>query len=324
MIQALNRVTEHEARTLDKLKRDLGPQILTALKESAVEDIARNCDGWVWIKRKSQPWAKEFEIADTQAVNILCTVASSIGLAITPQNPTLSGVLVLDGSRIEGSLPPISRRPTFTIRKKTILVLSLEEYVKQGALSDDHFKILCTAIQEQQNIFIFGSTGSGKTVLANALIEKIAELTPRHRIVVIEDTGEIISTVPNTVQYFTTPTINLDELIKKTLRMRPDRIIIGEVRGAEALNLLEIWNSGHRGGIATAHADTASPRDGLNRLEMLISRADAKLSNQFISRLIASTVNLIVCICETPEGRKINNISKIEGFRDGEYLFTSI
>ena len=106
--------------------------------------------------------------------------------------------------------------------------------------------------------------------------------------------------------------------------MRPDRIIIGEVRGAEALNLLEIWNSGHRGGIATAHADTASPRDGLNRLEMLISRADAKLSNQFISRLIASTVNLIVCICETPEGRKINNISKIEGFIDGEYLFTSI
>lgn len=323
MIQTTHR-TEHDRRTEEKLKRELGPLILSALNERAVEDIARNSDGWVWIRRQGQPWSQEFQLNDIQAENILRAVASSLGVTINPENPTLDGELILDGSRVHGNLPPESRRPSFTIRKKASLVLTLEEYVTQGALSDHHFNILCKAIHDRENIFIIGSTGSGKTVLVNALIGKISEITPHHRVVIIEDTGEIQCAAPNTEQLYTTPSRNLDQLVKETLRMRPDRIIIGEVRGAEALNLLEIWNSGHRGGIATAHADTASPLDGLQRLEMLIARANAKLNNQFISRLIASTVNLIVCICETEKGRRINNISKIEGFKDGEYLFTTI
>ena len=169
-----------------------------------------------------------------------------------------------------------------------------------------------------------GSTASGKTTLVNALIDKATKLTPEDRFVIIEDTGEIQCTAPNTEQLYTTHNRTLDQLVKETLRMRPDRIIIGEVRGSEALHLLEIWNTGHSGGISTAHADSATPQAGLDRIEMLVSRASSKLDNNFIRRLIGSTVNMIVCIQNTKNGRKVNNITHIQGYKKQTYQLQSI
>lgn len=317
-------INEHSRRTIAKLQRELGHTILNALKDSHVEDLSRNSDGWLWIKRQGQPWEKLSEFSDVQAENILRAVASSLGTTITPEKPYLDGELIIDGSRIHGNLPPETRRPSFTIRKRPTIIYSLDQYVDQGTLAPNHRALLLDAIKTHKNIFVVGSTGSGKTTLVNALIDSAAKLTPEDRFVIIEDTGEIQCNAPNTEQLYTTHNRNLDQLVKETLRMRPDRIIIGEVRGAEALNLLEIWNTGHNGGIATAHADTASPDAGLERIEMLIARANSKLDNQFIRRLIGATVNLVVCIQQAKKGRDINNITIVKGYRDQRYQLESI
>lgn len=316
--------SEHARRTLTKLRRELGLVILGALQDHNVEDIARNSDGWLWIKRQGQPWEKTSKLSDVQTENILRAVASSLGLTITPNNPYLDGELIIDGSRIHGNLPPETRRPSFTIRKRPTLIFTLDDYVDQGTLSPDHHGLLLTAVKKHKNIFVIGSTGSGKTTLVNALIDSATKLTPEDRFVIIEDTGEIQCAAPNAEQLYTTHNRNLDQLVKETLRMRPDRIIIGEVRGSEALNLLEIWNTGHNGGIATAHADSATPLAGLERIEMLVSRANSKLSTNFIRRLIGSTVNLIVCIQHTKEGREINNITLVNGYYESKYQLETI
>ena len=315
---------EHDRRTINKLRRELGHVILTALQDPHVEDLARNSDGWLWLKRQGQPWKRLEEFPDVQTENILRAVASSLGMTITPDHPYLDGELILDGSRIHGNLPPETRRPSFTIRKRPTLIFTLEDYVDQGTLSPDHHGILLTAIKNHKNIFVVGSTGSGKTTLVNALIDSASKITPEDRFVIIEDTGEIQCSAPNTEQLYTTHNRNLDELVKETLRMRPDRIIIGEVRGSEALNLLEIWNTGHNGGIATAHADSATPVAGLERIEMLVSRANSKLSTNFIRRLIGATVNLIVCIQHTKEGREVNSITLVNGYKDNQYQLENI
>jgi type IV secretion system protein VirB11 len=315
---------EHDRRTINKLRRELGQTILTSLQDPLVEDLARNSDGWLWIKKQGQPWERLEEFPDIQTENILRAVASSLSMTITPDHPYLDGELIVDGSRIHGNLPPETRRPSFTIRKRPTLVFSLDDYVKQGTLSKDHCEILLGAIKNHRNIFVVGSTGSGKTTLVNALIDSAAKITPEDRFVIIEDTGEIQCAAPNTEQLYTTHNRNLDQLVKETLRMRPDRIIIGEVRGSEALNLLEIWNTGHNGGIATAHADSATPLAGLERIEMLVSRANSKLSNNFIRRLIGTTVHLIVCIEHTKTGREVNNITIVKGYEEGSYQLKNI
>lgn len=315
---------EHNRRTTSKLRRELGAVILDLLRDSHVEDIVRNSDSWLWVKRQAQPWEKLSEFSDIKTENILRAVASSLGVTITPDHPYLDGELIIDGSRIHGNIPPETRRPSFTIRKRPTLIFTLEDYVDQGILAQEHYSLLLTAIENRKNIFVVGSTGSGKTTLVNALIDKATKLTPEDRFVIIEDTGEIQCAAPNTEQLYTTHNRNLDQLVKETLRMRPDRIIIGEVRGSEALHLLEIWNTGHNGGIATAHADSATPAAGLDRIEMLVARANVRLSNNFIRRLIGSTVNLIVCIQNTKQGRKINNITLVEGYRGNEYKLKTI
>lgn len=318
------KTSEHNRRTISKLRRELGSIILDALQDPHVEDIARNSDGWLWLKRQNQPWKKLAKFGDVQTENILRATASSLGVTITPDNPFLDGELIIDGSRIHGNIPPETRRPSFTIRKRPTMIYTLEDYVDQGALTQEHHSFLLTAIENRKNIFVVGSTGSGKTTLVNALIDAATKYTPKDRFVIIEDTGEIQCAAPNTEQLYTTHNRDLDQLVKETLRMRPDRIIIGEVRGSEALHLLEIWNTGHNGGIATAHADSATPAAGLDRIEMLVARANAKLSNNFIRRLIGSTVNLIVCIQNTKQGRKINNITLVEGQNGNEYKLKTV
>ncbi len=315
--------SESGKRLKKKLKRELGPTILEALSLPDVEDITRNSDGNLWVKRRGQRWEILGQLNDIQTENILRAVASSLGVEITPDRPYLDGELITeDGSRIHGNIPPESSRPCFTIRKKPEIIYSLEHYLETSCLSEHFYEVLCHDITSHRNIIVVGGTASGKTTFVNALIKKATELTPHDRFIVIQDQAEIQCTALNVEHLFTSHTRNLNDLVRETLRMRPDRIIIGEVRGEEALNLLEIWGTGHGGGFATAHSDIADPLMGLARIELLVSKAKSSLSDEFIKKLVASTVNTVVCIQEHENRRKIRSIAHVKSYTNNIYLIS--
>ena len=172
------------------------------------------------------------------------------------------------------------------------------------------------AVVAHRNILVVGGTGSGKTTLVNAIINEMVLHDSSERIFIIEDTGEIQCAAENFVQYHTTLEVPMTTLLKTTLRMRPDRILVGEVRGAEALDLLDAWNTGHEGGAATLHANNAAA--GLARLKSLISRNESAPSE--IEPLIAEAVHVVVHIARTPEGRRIEEILEVIGYQDGQYI----
>ena len=170
-------------------------------------------------------------------------------------------------------------------------------------------------MRKHRKILVIGGTGSGKTTLINAIINEMVRSDPDERIFILEDTGEIQCAAQNFVQYHTTLDVDMTQLLKTTLRMRPDRILVGEVRGPEALDLLDAWNTGHEGGAATLHANDAL--SGLTRLESLISRNPS--APKEIMSLIAEAVDMVVHITRTPHGRKIQQIIEVQGFKRGSY-----
>jgi len=217
--------------------------------------------------------------------------------------------------KVAGQLPPIVTAPTFAIRKKAIKIFTLEQYVETGVLSPRHCDVIKEAVRKHRNILVIGGTGSGKTTLINAIINEMVRSDPDERIFILEDTGEIQCAAQNFVQYHTTLDVNMTQLLKTTLRMRPDRILVGEVRGAEALDLLDAWNTGHEGGAATLHANDAM--SGLTRLESLISRNPS--APKEIMPLIAEAVDMVVHITRAPHGRQIQQIIEVQGFKRGSY-----
>lgn len=233
----------------------------------------------------------------------------------------VEGELPLDGSRFAGQLPPIVTAPTFAIRKKAIAIYTLEQYVEAGIMSQRHYEAIKAAVKNHRNILVIGGTGSGKTTLVNAIINEMVLCDPLERICIIEDTGEIQCAAENFVQYHTTIDVPMTALLKLILRMRPDRILVGEVRGAEALDLLDAWNTGHEGGAATLHSNTAS--SGLDRLASLISRNEAAPTK--IEPLIGDAVHVVVHIARTPDGRRVvQEVLEISGYVDGKYLTKTI
>ena len=231
-----------------------------------------------------------------------------VGRPVTAASPILECEFPLDSSRFEALLPPVVSGPTFSLRKKAIKPLSLDDYAHAGCLSSSHHQVLLAAIKERKNILVVGGTGSGKTTLTNTLIEAITVQAPDHRLVIIEDTPEIQCAAPNAVALRTSETADMTQLLRATLRLRPDRIIVGEVRGGEALALLKAWNTGHPGGIATIHANHA--KAGLIRLEQLIG----EITSRPMQQLIAEAVDLVVVIGKTAHGRKITEVGEVIGF----------
>jgi type IV secretion system protein VirB11 len=210
--------------------------------------------------------------------------------------------------------------PTFAIRKKAVAIFTLQDYVSGGVMTPHQCRVIEQAISDHRNILVIGGTGSGKTTLVNAIIHQMVIDNPSERIFIIEDTGEIQCSAENYVQYHTTSDVNMTALLKTTLRMRPDRILVGEVRGPEALDLLMAWNTGHEGGAATLHANTAIA--GLSRLAMLISMNPE--SPKPIEPLIGEAVHVVVHIARTPNGRLVQEILEVSGYRDGAYLTQSL
>ena len=247
---------------------------------------------------------------------MLGTVAHMLGTVINYHNPKVEGELPGDGNRVEGVIPPIVPNPSFNIRKKASAVFSLEEYVNSGRATNQDIHILCEAITARKNIRVVGGTGTGKTTFVNAILNEMKNLTPHRRLLILEDTLELQCSMDNFVSMRTSSDQSMQDLLKVTMRQRPDRIIIGEVRGKEALDMLKAWNTGHPGGVCTVHANDA--RAGLLRIEQLIS----EVSQSPMRELIAEAIDVVAFLVRDPHiGPKLSELVSVDGFLNGQYAF---
>lgn len=308
--------TEKHRRISEKLQRELGPVIVGLLSEPTVIEIMLNPDGTLWVERLGQGMDQFGTMASANAEALISTVASTLRAEITRDNPILECELPLDGSRFEALIPPVVAAPVFTIRRRALKVFTLADYVDQGVMTEPQRELICAGIQRRQNFLIVGGTATGKTTLANAVIDQISQVAPDHRLVIIEDTAEIQCSAMNTVMLRSADKVDMTRLLKATMRLRPDRICVGEVRGPEALALLKAWNTGHPGGVSTVHANDA--RAGLIRLEQLI----AEVSQNPMPQLIGEAVDWIVSIERTQSGdRRVREVLSVGGHDGKGYVF---
>ncbi len=323
--QELN-VTELSARRLrmqQKLLRDFGPVIPKLLKEDDVVEIIVNPDGTLWVERLGKPLGVIGQLGATptesaaRADTIIRDMAGYYGFVVTQQSPRVQAVVPWDGSRFHGLIPPNVDAPCFAIRRRASRVFELDEYVSTGVMRQDQCDLIKTAIAEHRNILVVGGTGSGKTTLLNAVIRQMTHLNPQERLLIIEDTAELQAIAANRVNMLTSEHCTMSDLLKDCLRLRPDRILVGEVRGKEALDMLMAWNTGHEGGCATIHANNAAA--GLTRLATLVRMADNPPNP--IEPVIGEAVHVLVHISRTAEGRRIHGVLEVGGYRDSLYGF---
>lgn len=299
--------TEQQRRLNEKLRRELGDTIMAALEDPAVVEIMLNPDGQIWEDRHGKGMTPIGSMTKIRALNLIGTIAGMLGTEAKSSTPVVEGELPLDGSRFEGIIPPIVERPVFAIRKKALLVYTFDDYVRDGIMSEAQRAIIDKHIQMRHNILVVGATGSGKTTFSNAVLHRIAELDPDTRIAIIEDTRELQCPAVNKFPLRTSENVDMTMLLRACMRMRPDRIVVGEVRDKAALALLKAWNTGHSGGVATVHANNAEA--GLTRIEQLIQEANVPP----IPAVIAEAINCIVSIQRTKSGRKVEQIVVVKG-----------
>lgn len=297
--------SETRLRTEAMLKTAMGPAIAEALDDPTVIEISLNPDGRLWIERQNQGRVcSETRMSASEAERVIRLVGSHIGQDVTRTCPIVSAELPIGGERFEGVLPPVSTAPSFSIRKPAKTIFTLENYVTSGVMTLVQAQILRESVSARLSLIIVGGTGSGKTTLANALLHEIAQTNDR--VVILEDTRELQCDAPDQIALRTQAgSVSMADLVRSTLRLRPDRIIVGEVRGGEALDLLKAWNTGHPGGIATLHANSA--RDGLSRLEQLISETSASVPRT----LIAMAVDILVGIQIRDGQRVVTDILRV-------------
>ena len=308
-------------RQQESLYHALGPLIADALAQPDVVEIMANPDGSLWLDRAGVGRQKVGRIEPSAAETTIRLLASHMGETVTPDRPAVAGVLPRSGERFQGVLPPLAERPVFTIRKRATVVFTLDDYVAKGILAAQGGAVIRRAVTDRKNILVAGGTGSGKTTLVNAILAEPAFQTDR--VVIIEDTKELQCSADDKVELLTKstePRVTMTDLLRMTLRLRPDRIIIGEVRGGEALAMLKAWNTGHPGGLATVHANSAA--DALRRIEDLV----AETSTMIPRRSISTAINYIVFIERVHDapGRCVSGISEVDGFREGDYVLHEI
>jgi type IV secretion system protein VirB11 len=291
------------ARGLAMLATALGPSISALLAAPDTIEVMVNPDGRVWVERAVRGReAAGVRLEPGESERAIRLIATMTGSEVSRDRPIVSAELPPNGERFEGLLAPVARGPCFAIRKPAATIIGLDDYVANRVMNAEQCAALREAIASRANIIVAGGTGSGKTTLANALLAEVA--ARGERVVILEDTRELQCAAEDVVALRTqTGSITLADLVRSTLRLRPDRIIVGEVRGAEALDLLKAWNTGHPGGIATLHANSA--RAALSRLEQLAMEASAGSPRQ----LIAEAVDLVVFIARGGSaGRRVSEI----------------
>ena len=307
---------EVHRRNLEKLRREMGDKVRNAMDDPQVLEIMLNPDSKVWVDTIDAGMTYLCDIPDIQALQMLGTISHMVGTVINYHNPKVEGELPGNGSRVEGVISPVVQKPVFNIRKKASAIFPLSEYIKSGRATNNDVQILCEAISSRKNILVVGGTGTGKTTFVNAIINEMKTLTPKHRLVILEDTLELQCSMENFVSMRTTSDISMQDLLKITMRQRPDRIIIGEVRGKEALDMLKAWNTGHPGGVCTVHANDA--RAGLLRIEQLIS----EVSQSPMRELVAEAIDVVVFLIRDPHiGPKLSELIAVDGVQNGQYVF---
>lgn len=316
--------TEADDRRRAMLRTAMGPAIAAALSDPLVIEVMVNPDGALRLDRLGSGCCDTGHRLDAaQAERIIRLVASHARGEVHAASPIVSSELPphaegLSGERFEGLLPPVSTAPCFSIRKPAARVYTLKDYVSDGVMAAPAATLLADAVACRRNLLVVGGTSSGKTTLANALL---AELASRdERVILIEDTRELQCPAPDTVALRTRPGfVTMADLVRSTLRLRPDRIIVGEVRGGEALDMLKAWNTGHPGGIATIHANSAA--SALYRLEQLVQEAVPTVPR----RLISEAIDLIAFIEGRGIARRVGAILAVDGLdAAGEYALRPI
>lgn len=294
------------------LRTAMGPDIAAALSDPLVLEIMVNPDGSLRLDRLGEGRVDTgIFIGAAQAERIIRLVASHARAEVHAGQPIISAELPphregYAGERFEGVLPPVSSGPCFSIRKPAQRLYTLDDYVADGFMDAATADTLRAAVTQRFNILVAGGTSSGKTTLANALLAEMGWVDAR--IILIEDTRELQSPAPDTVALRTRPgVVSMADLVRSTLRLRPDRIIVGEVRGPEALDMLKAWNTGHPGGIATVHANSAEA--ALYRIEQLVQEAVVTVPR----RLIAEAVDLVVFIAGRGAHRRVDTIARVAG-----------
>ncbi|KAA2317029.1 P-type conjugative transfer ATPase TrbB [Puniceibacterium sp. HSS470] len=301
------------------LRTALGPAIAGFLDDPMTVEVMLNPDGRLWVDRLSEGLAdsgKTLSAADGE--RIVRLVAHHVGVEVHSLSPRVSAELPETGERFEGLLPPVVAAPTFAIRKPAVAVFTLEDYVTAGTMTLMQAEALRQAVATRANILVAGGTSTGKTTLTNALLAEVAKTSDR--VVIIEDTRELQCAAPNLVAMRTKDGVaSLSDLVRSSLRLRPDRIPIGEVRGAEALDLLKAWGTGHPGGIGTIHA--GSGIGALRRLEQLIQEAVVTVPRA----MIAETIDLVAVLAGRGSARRLAELACVEGLGpDGDYRISPV
>ncbi len=302
------------------LRTALGPSIAGWLDDPAVIEVMLNPDGRLWLDRLGDGISDTGELLSAaDGERIVRLVAHHVGVEVHARSPRVSAELPEGGERFEGLLPPVVAAPAFAIRKPAVTVFTLADYAAAGIMSAAHAEALRHSVETRANILVAGGTGAGKTTLVNALLAEVAKTTDR--IVLIEDTRELQCAAPNLVAMRTKDgVVSLAELVRSSLRLRPDRIPIGEVRGAEALDLIKAWGTGHPGGVGTIHAGSAL--GALRRMEQLVQEAVVTVPRA----LIAETIDLIAVLIRDAHGRRLTELARVEGLdpTTGDYRLAQL
>jgi len=299
------------------LRTALGSTIASFLDDASVVEVMLNPDGRLWIDRLTgglEDTGAHLSAADGE--RIVRLVAHHVGAEVHPGSPRVSAELPETGERFEGLLPPVVAAPSFAIRKPAVAVFTLGHYVSAGIMAESQAERLRSAVLARENILVAGGTSTGKTTLVNALLAEVARTSDR--VVLIEDTRELQCAAPNLVALRTKDgAATLTDLVRSAMRLRPDRIPIGEVRGGEALDLIKAWGTGHPGGIGTLHAGSAI--GALRRLEQLIQEAVVTVPRA----LIAETIDLVAVLSGRGSSRRLSELARVKGLTPaGDYQLT--
>ena len=290
------------------------------LHDPDVTEVMCNDFDEIWIEREGIVTRSSVTFQDRdQYRQVIEKIVSAVGRRVDESSPMVDARLP-DGSRVNAIVPPIAvHGACLTIRRFSEDPFSIQDLIGFGSLSDDLAVVLEAAVRGKLNVLISGGTATGKTTMLNVLSQFIPE---HERIITVEDAAELQLQQPHVVTLEARPPnvegqgqITIRDLVRNTLRMRPDRIVVGECRGGEALDMLQAMNTGHEGSLTTLHAN--SPRDALSRLEMLVLMAGHELPERAIREMIASAIDLVVQITRLPDGsRKITSVQEIQGMED--------
>ena len=304
-------------RFLLMLHTAFGDQLNDWLNDNDIIEIMLNPNGAIFIESQSKgKIATSLTLEKHKTLNIIKLLASLHNHIIDEQQPELATEIPEINARFQGWIYPVVTSPCFSIRKHVSEVTTLDDYIATNSATQQQVDIIRTALDQRDNMIIIGGTGTGKTTLANAILHELNQT--QDRLIILEDLPELKVTAPDIVHLRTTETVNMRLLVKGTLRMRPDRIIIGEVRDGAALDLLKAWNTGHPGGLCTLHAN--SPDSLPQRLEQLIQESIPIVPKNLISQ----TVDLIIHIRREEDGhRVISSICHLDD-KNNEYIVTEL